>query len=340
MDTGLRRDQGMERGNIGIVEWDAPHGNYKINPLANWTFEEVRQYVDEHAVPYNELHDMHYPSIGCAPCTRAVGPGEDPRAGRWWWESDPNAKGMRAAPGCDGGSFMIATSTLATTGQAIGEDMYSESRHLHALESEAVHIIREVVAEFDRPGLLFSGGKDSAVLLHLAAKALRPAHLPFPVIHIDTGHNFPEVLAFRDRVVEGLGVDLVVGSVDEAIATGLIPTPPSPDYPRNRMQTPVLLETLNRGKFTAVFGGARRDEERSRAKERVYSVRDEFGQWDPAEPAAGSLGHLQRQHWAGPAHARLPAVQLDGAGHLALHSRRKRRPAGNLLCSPARGIRT
>ena len=157
----------------------------------------------------------------------------------------------------------------------------SESWHLRALESEAIHIIREVVAEFDRPGLLFSGGKDSAVLLHLAVKALRPAHLPFPVVHIDTGHNFPEVIAFRDRVVERLGIDLVVGSVDDAIASALIPTPPSPNYPRNRMQTPVLLETIRRGKFTAVFGGARRDEERSRAKERVYSVRDEFGQWDP-----------------------------------------------------------
>ena len=157
----------------------------------------------------------------------------------------------------------------------------SESWHLRALESEALYIIREVVAEFDRPGLLFSGGKDSAVLLHLAIKALRPAHLPFPVVHIDTGHNFPEVIAFRDRVVERLGLDLVVGSVDDAIASGSIPTPPSPDFPRNRMQTPVLLETIRRGKFTAVFGGARRDEERSRAKERVYSVRDEFGQWDP-----------------------------------------------------------
>ncbi len=176
---------------------------------------------------------------------------------------------------------MTATGALAMTTQTLGQDLQSESKHLHALESEAVHIIREVVAEFDRPGLLFSGGKDSAVLLHLAAKALRPAHIPFPVIHIDTGHNFPEVIAFRDRVVDRLGVDLVVGSVDEAIASGLIPTPPSPDYPRNRMQTPVLLETLRRGKFTAVFGGARRDEERSRAKERVYSVRDEFGQWDP-----------------------------------------------------------
>ena len=136
----------------------------------------------------------------------------------------------------------------------------SESWHLRALEAEAIHIIREVVAEFDRPGLLFSGGKDSAVLLHLAVKALRPANLPFPVIHIDTGHNFPEAIAFRDRVVERLGIDLVVGSVEEAIASGLIPTPPSPSYSRNRMQTPVLLETIRRGKFTAVFaarGGMR-----------------------------------------------------------------------------------
>ena len=176
---------------------------------------------------------------------------------------------------------MTATSELTMTTQALLLDLHSASRHLRTLESEAVHIIREVVAEFDRPGLLFSGGKDSAVLLHLAVKALRPAHLPFPVIHIDTGHNFPEVIAFRDRVVERLGVDLVVGSVDDAIASGRVPTPSRPDFPRNRMQTPVLLETLRQGKFTAVFGGARRDEERSRAKERVYSVRDEFGQWDP-----------------------------------------------------------
>ncbi len=176
---------------------------------------------------------------------------------------------------------MIATGGFAITTQVLDHDQRPESKNLRALESDAIHIIREVVAEFDRPGLLFSGGKDSAVLLHLAAKALRPSHLPFPVLHIDTGHNFPEVIAFRDRVVRRLGVDLVVGSVDDAIASGRIPTPPRADFPRNRMQTPVLLETVRNGKFTAVLGGARRDEERSRAKERVYSVRDEFGQWDP-----------------------------------------------------------
>lgn len=156
-----------------------------------------------------------------------------------------------------------------------------DSKHLRDLESEAIFIIREVVAEFDRPALLFSGGKDSAVLLHLAAKGLAPARLHFPVVHIDTGHNFPEVIAFRDRAVERMGIDLVVGSVDEAIATGRVVPPGGPDGSRNRLQTPVLLETIAKGRYTAVFGGARRDEERARAKERVYSLRDEFGQWDP-----------------------------------------------------------
>ena len=152
---------------------------------------------------------------------------------------------------------------------------------LKALESESIHIIREVAAEFDRPGLLFSGGKDSIVMLHLALKAVRPAKLPFPVVHIDTGHNFPEVIEYRDRQVKALGIDLIVGSVEEAIQTGRIPASSDPGGSRNRLQTPVLLETIRANKFGALFGGARRDEERARAKERVYSFRDEFGQWDP-----------------------------------------------------------
>ncbi len=167
------------------------------------------------------------------------------------------------------------------TTEIISPHLRPESKHLRDLESESLHIIREVVAEFDRPGLLFSGGKDSAVLLHLALKAVRPAHLPFPIVHIDTGHNFPELLAFRDRTVGRLGLDLVVGSVDDAIASGRILAPAGADISRNRLQTPVLLETILKGRYTAVFGGARRDEERARAKERVYSLRDEFGQWDP-----------------------------------------------------------
>ena len=155
------------------------------------------------------------------------------------------------------------------------------SEQLRSLESESIHIIREVVAEFERPVLLFSGGKDSIVMLHLASKALKPAKLSFPILHIDTGHNFPEVIEYRDKVVSKLGIDLIVGSVSDALDSGRLQASNLPGASRNQLQTPVLLDTINAGKFDAVFGGARRDEERARAKERVYSFRDEFGQWDP-----------------------------------------------------------
>jgi sulfate adenylyltransferase subunit 2 len=150
---------------------------------------------------------------------------------------------------------------------------------LAMLEAEAVHILREVAAEFERPVLLFSGGKDSIVTLRLAEKAFWPARIPFPVLHVDTGHNFPEVLAFRDRRVRELGVQLLVASVQDAIDRGMVSE--EPNGSRNRVQTPVLLEAVEKYRFTALFGGARRDEEKARAKERVYSFRDEFGQWDP-----------------------------------------------------------
>jgi sulfate adenylyltransferase subunit 2 len=152
--------------------------------------------------------------------------------------------------------------------------------HLDALESESIHIIREVAAEFERPVLLFSGGKDSAVMLRLAEKAFTPARIPFPVMHVDTGHNFPEALEFRDRRIEELGVRLVVASVPDAIAAGRV-VEDRPGASRNRLQTAVLLETIAEHRFDAVFGGGRRDEEKARAKERVFSHRDEFGQWDP-----------------------------------------------------------
>jgi sulfate adenylyltransferase subunit 2 len=151
--------------------------------------------------------------------------------------------------------------------------------HLDALEAESIFVMREVVAEFERPVLLFSGGKDSIVMLRLAEKAFAPARIPFPVMHVDTGHNFPEVLEFRDRRVAELGVPLVVASVPEALETGLVRE--SPDGMRNRIQTPVLLDAVEKYRFDALFGGARRDEEKARAKERVFSFRDEFGQWDP-----------------------------------------------------------
>jgi sulfate adenylyltransferase subunit 2 len=151
--------------------------------------------------------------------------------------------------------------------------------HLRALEAESIHIIREVVAELERPVLLFSGGKDSIVMLRLAEKAFHPARIPFPVMHVDTGHNFPEVLEFRDRRVSELGIQLIVASVPDAIARGLVQE--LPDGTRNRIQTPVLLAAVEKYRFDALFGGARRDEEKARAKERMFSFRDEFGQWDP-----------------------------------------------------------
>ncbi|MBX7456374.1 sulfate adenylyltransferase subunit CysD [Mycolicibacterium sp. 3033] len=153
-----------------------------------------------------------------------------------------------------------------------------ELSHLRALEAEAIHIIREVAAEFERPVLLFSGGKDSIVMLHLALKAFAPGRLPFPVMHVDTGHNFDEVLQARDELVAQSGVRLVVASVQEDIDAGrVVETIPS----RNPMQTFTLLRAIRENKFDAAFGGARRDEEKARAKERVFSFRDEFGQWDP-----------------------------------------------------------
>jgi sulfate adenylyltransferase subunit 2 len=151
--------------------------------------------------------------------------------------------------------------------------------HLAALEAESIFVMREVVAEFERPVLLFSGGKDSIVMLRLAEKAFAPARIPFPVMHVDTGHNFPEVLAFRDARVAELGLQLLVASVPEAIESGLVREPA--DGTRNRIQTPVLLAAVEKYRFDALFGGARRDEEKARAKERVFSFRDEFGQWDP-----------------------------------------------------------
>ncbi len=153
--------------------------------------------------------------------------------------------------------------------------------HLDALEAESIHLIREVAAEFERPVLLFSGGKDSVVMLHVAKKAFWPAKLPFPVMHVDTGHNFEEVIDFRDSTVEKLGVNLVVASVQESIDQGRVVEETGPRASRNRLQTTTLLDAIEEHAFDAVMGGARRDEEKARAKERFFSFRDEFGQWDP-----------------------------------------------------------
>ncbi|HET8987768.1 MAG TPA: sulfate adenylyltransferase subunit CysD [Humibacillus sp.] len=190
----------------------------------------------------------------------------------------------------------MTTTTNSTTDQAIsasgiddvtgpaafrlGDD--SDDRrlsHLDALEAESILVIREMAGELERPALLFSGGKDSVVMLHLAAKAFWPAPIPFPVLHVDTGHNFPEVLAYRDETVERLGLRLVVASVQDYIDDGRLRD--RADGTRNPLQTLPLLDAINDNRFDGVFGGGRRDEEKARAKERIVSLRDEFGQWDP-----------------------------------------------------------
>src|ERR671925_1477808 len=156
-----------------------------------------------------------------------------------------------------------------------------EVAHLRALEAEAIHIMREVAAEVGRAVLMFSGGKDSAVLLRLAEKAFWPGGFPFPVMHVDTGHNFPEVIAFRDRRVAELGEHLIVASVQDSIDRGRVVEETGPYASRHRLQTTTLLDAIEEHGFDAAFGGARRDEERARAKERIFSFRDDFGGWDP-----------------------------------------------------------
>ena len=170
---------------------------------------------------------------------------------------------------------------MSTHAPSLGPNRPYELSHLDALESEAVFVFREVAAELERPVLLFSGGKDSIVLLRLAEKAFRPGKFPFPIMHVDTGHNFPEVLEFRDRRVAELGERLVVASVQQAIDDGLVAEETGPRASRNRLQTTALLRAIEEHQFDAAFGGARRDEEKARAKERILSFRDEFGQWDP-----------------------------------------------------------
>jgi sulfate adenylyltransferase subunit 2 len=159
--------------------------------------------------------------------------------------------------------------------------MRYELSHLDFLESEAVYIMREVAARLERPVLLFSGGKDSLVLTRLAEKAFRPGRFPFPLMHVDTGHNFPEVIEFRDRLVERLGERLIVASVQDSIDRGRVVEELGPRASRNRLQTTTLLDAIAEHGFDAAFGGARRDEERARAKERIFSFRDDFGSWDP-----------------------------------------------------------
>ena len=282
--TGQRRAQSATRGELAREEQDATFGLYKFNPLADWSEAEVWTVIRAQGIPYNPLHDQGYPSIGCEPCTRALRPGEDLRAGRWWWESSDsrNAACMRAT----GSSPSRPSATLAGhefENHDSGEHPMSaviQRSHLDWLESEAIFILREVAAECERPVLLFSGGKDSVVLLRLAEKAFRPGGFPFPLMHIDTGHNFAEVIDFRDARAAELGETLIVRSVEDSIKRGSVVLRRETDS-RNAAQAVTLLEAIEEFGFDACIGGARRDEEKARAKERIFSFRDEFGQWDP-----------------------------------------------------------
>lgn len=181
---------------------------------------------------------------------------------------------MEDAPKADGATIDIAA-------MAAEDFAAKDLAHLRDLEAESIHIFREVAAEFENPVLLCSGGKDSVVMVHLAAKAFWPCKLPFPIMHVDTGHNFPEVMEFRDNLIESLGARLVVASVEESIKKGRVVDDTGPKASRNRLQTTTLLDAIEEHGFDSVFGGGRRDEEKARAKERVFSFRDEFGQWDP-----------------------------------------------------------
>ena len=156
-----------------------------------------------------------------------------------------------------------------------------DTTYLDQLEAEAIFILREVAGQFERPALLFSGGKDSITLVRLAEKAFRPGKFPFPLVHIDTGHNFPETISFRDEMIARIGEKLIVGHVQDSIDQGKVIEQKGKNASRNALQTVTLLDTIAEGKFDACIGGARRDEEKARAKERIFSVRDEFGQWDP-----------------------------------------------------------
>ena len=197
--------------------------------------------------------------------------------------------------------------------------------HLDTLESEAIHIFREVAAEFERPVLLFTGGKDSVVMLHLAAKAFWPAPVPFPLLHVDTGPQLPRGARLPRRTVERLGARLEVAQVQDYIDDGRLRE--RTDGTRNPLQTQPLLDAIAEHRFDAVFGGGRRDEEKARAKERIFSLRDEFGAVGPAQPAARAVEPLQRQAPPRRARARVPAVELDRARHLALHRPRGHRAA-------------
>ena len=303
-------------------------------PLANWTWGDVWHYISVNKVDYNPLHDEFYPSIGCAPCTRAISLGEDFRAGRWWWE-DEAAKECGLHVKNDEPKEEACRMNARAEPHLLGQ---LSNTHLDALEEETIFILREVAAAFERPTLLFSGGKDSLVLLKCAEKAFGAGRIPYPLLMIDTGHNFPEVTDFRDFRAKELGAELIVRNVEDSMKRGTVRLA-HPGESRNVHQSVTLLEAIEEFRFDALIGGARRDEEKARAKERIFSHRDSFGQWQPKAQRPELWTLFNTRLAARRALPRVPDLQLDRAGRVAIHRAREHRPALDLLRAPAPGGR-
>ena len=209
--------------------------------------------------------------------------------------------------------------------------------HLQQLEAESIHIIREVAAEFENPVMMYSIGKDSSVMLHLARKAFYPGKIPFPLLHVDTDWKFKEMIKFRDETAKKYGLDLIVHKNPEGLAMGINPFVHGSGKHTDIMKTEGLKQALNKYGFDAAFGGARRDEEKSRAKERVYSFRDKSHRWDPKNQRPGAVARLQQPGQQGGEHPGVPALQLDRAGYLAIHLSREHRHSAALLRGHASG---
>ena len=283
----------------------------KVNPLATWSDLDVEGYIQDRALP---VHPLAYRGLPVARLL-AVQPSRRRRRARRAPAVGRAATRSSAASTADA-SYPAFVTAIEPAGQR-------QLSNLDALEAESIHIIREVAAEFERPVLLFSGGKDSAVMLHLAVKAFWPARVPFPVMHVDTGHNFPEALDYRDRRVEELGIELVVASVPEAIEAGRV-VEDREGASRNRLQTTVLLEGIEQHRFDAVFGGGRRDEEKARAKERVLLAPRRVRAVGPEEPAARAVESLQRSPQGGRAHPRSSRCRTGPSSTSGSTSRRSR----------------
>ena len=199
--TGLRREQSAGRAHVPFAAWDAEHALVKLNPIADWSLEQLEAYVAANNVPVNPLHARGFPSIGCQPCTRAIKPGEDIRAGRWWWENEDGKEcGLHNRPAPEGSRRMTASVIASRPARGRG-----------------IHIFREAAAQFRKPVLMYSIGKDSTVLLHLARKAFWPQKPPFPLLHIDTTWKFRDMIAFRDKTVRDFGLDLIVHTNEDGL---------------------------------------------------------------------------------------------------------------------------